>query len=147
VARLVRENYLSVEESAALDLTALAAFWNSPLGKKIIGHAGAVRRELPFTARFSAVEVAEITGKPPAAGMADEFVIVQGVADLVVLLPDEIWLVDFKTDAVRADELDAKLKTYAPQLKLYAAALEKIFSRKVSMRALHFLAAQRTETL
>lgn len=146
-ARLVRENYLSVEESAALDLTALAAFWNSPLGKQISSHAAAVRRELPFTARFTAAEIAEITGKKSAAGLENEFIIVQGVADLVVLLPTEIWLVDFKTDAVRADELAAKLHTYTPQLKLYAAALEKIFPKKVSLRALHFLAAHRTETL
>jgi len=62
----------------------------------------------------------------------------------VVLLPAEIWLVDFKTDDVRAGELEMKKRLYEPQLRLYAAALEKIFSRKVTQRALHFLAAQRT---
>jgi hypothetical protein len=40
--------------------------------------------------------------------------------------------------------LTEKIKTYTPQLQLYAAALGKIFSRKVSRRALHFLAARRT---
>ncbi len=146
-ARLVRENYLSPEEGASLDLTSLAAFWNSPLGKKISSHAAAVRRELPFTARFTSAEIAEITGKNSPTGMENEFVIVQGVADLVVLLPAEIWLVDFKTDALQASDLDEKLQTYAPQLKLYAAALEKIFPQKVLLRALHFLSAHRTETL
>ncbi len=77
--------------------------------------------------------------------MADEFVIVQGVADLVVLQPREIWLVDFKTDEVAAGALAGKVTLYAPQLRLYAAALEKIFARKVTLRALHFLAAGRTE--
>ena len=79
--------------------------------------------------------------------MEDEFVVVQGVADLVVLLPDEIWLVDFKTDDVRADELPAKIKIYTPQLKLYAAALAKIFSRPVTLCALHFFPARRTEKI
>ena len=37
----------------------------------------------------------------------------QGVADLVVLLPEEIWLVDFKTDEVRADDLPEKIKIYS----------------------------------
>jgi ATP-dependent exoDNAse (exonuclease V) beta subunit len=67
------------------------------------------------------------------------------VADLVVLRPDEIWLVDFKTDEVGQDDFLEKVQAYTPQLKLYAAALEKIFSRRVTLQALHFLAARRTE--
>jgi ATP-dependent helicase/nuclease subunit A len=147
IQRLVRENYLSADESAALDLGALAKFWDSDLGEKIRAHAANVRRELPFTARFSPAEIAKITGGKIAEGLAEEFIVVQGVADLVVLLPDEIWLVDFKTDAVAADRLAEKIKTYAPQLQLYAAALEKIFTRQVTLRALHFLAAGRTEKI
>ena len=147
-ARLQRENYLSPAEAAALDLEAVAAFWHSPLGKKILAHPAAVRRELPFTARFRPAELAPIIGGPTApAAIADEFVVVQGVADLVVLLPAEIWLVDFKTDAARPGELADKIKTYTPQLLLYAAALEKTFSRPVTVRALHFLAARRTEEI
>jgi ATP-dependent helicase/nuclease subunit A len=145
--RLAHEQYLSAEERAALDLPALAAFWDSKLGREICAHAADVRRELPFTASFSPAELAEITGRPTVPGLEDEFIVVQGVADLLVLLPQEIWLVDFKTDAVDADGLPEKLKTYAPQLKLYSAALEKIFGRKVTRRALHFLALQRTETV
>ncbi len=68
----------------------------------------------------------------------------QGVADLVVLLPEEIWLVDFKTDEVRADDLAGKTKIYELQLKLYASALAKIYSRPVTNCWLHFLAARKT---
>jgi ATP-dependent helicase/nuclease subunit A len=143
--RLACENYLSADECAALDLAALAKFWHSDLGKKIIAHAANVRRELPFTARFSPAELAAIIGGATVAGLEDEFVVVQGVADLVVLLPEAIWLVDFKTDEVGVGGLPEKIKTYAPQLKLYALALEKIFKRPVSLRALHFLSAGRTE--
>ena len=146
-ARLARENFLSADERAALDLDALASFWNSGLGEKIRANAENVRRELPFTARFSPAEIAESIGGKTVAELEGEFVVVQGVADLVVLLPQEIWLVDFKTDDVGADALPEKVKTYAPQLKLYAAALEKIFSRPVTLRALHFLTALRTETI
>jgi ATP-dependent helicase/nuclease subunit A len=142
--RLTRENYLSADERAVLDLDALAAFWNSPLGNKIIAHATDARRELPFTARFGPAELQAITGRPAEAGLEDEFVVVQGVADLVVLRPQEIWLVDFKTDDVKAGDLADKIKIYRPQLELYAAALEKIFARQVTLRALHFLTARRT---
>jgi ATP-dependent helicase/nuclease subunit A len=79
--------------------------------------------------------------------LEDEFVVVQGVADLAVLLPEEIWLVDFKTDEIRKDELPDRIKAYTPQLKLYAIALEKIYSRPVTARWLHFLAARTTVEL
>jgi ATP-dependent exoDNAse (exonuclease V) beta subunit len=69
---------------------------------------------------------------------------VQGVADLAVLLPEEIWLLDFKTDRVRANELAEKAKIYEPQLKLYAGALGRIYSRPVTHGWLHFLSARRT---
>ena len=78
----------------------IAAFWNSEPGRKIRAQAANVRRELAFTARFSPAELAAITGTKSAPGLKDEFVVVQGVADLVVLLPKEIWLADFKTDEI-----------------------------------------------
>ncbi len=145
--RLVHENYLSAEERAVLDLAALAAFWASPAGQKILARSGDVRRELPFTARFSPAELAPITRAPLDPALAGEFVIVQGVADLVVLLPDEIWLLDFKTDDLTPRELPEKVRLYTPQLQLYAAALEKIFTRPVTWRALHFLSLGRTQEI
>jgi ATP-dependent exoDNAse (exonuclease V) beta subunit len=99
---------------------------------------------LPFTAKFSPAELAEITGAKADGGLENEFVVVQGVADLVVLLPREIWLADFKTDQTRADELPDKTKLYKPQLKLYARAMEKIYSRPAAICWLHFLSARRT---
>ena len=143
--RLEREKILTADERAVLDLEALADFWGSPPGRKI--HAqppDSVKRESPFTAKFSPTELAEITGAKAEAGLENEFVVVQGVADLVVLLPKEIWLVDFKTDQVRAAELAEKIKIYEPQLKLYARALVKIYSKPVANCWLHFLAARKT---
>jgi len=146
-ARLEREKVLSVDEGAALDLEAVAGFWSSPPGKKIRAQAASVRRELAFTAKFSPQELAEIVGTQPEAKLEDEFMVVQGVADLVVLLPEEIWLVDFKTDEVHAGELPAKTKIYVPQLKLYARALSQIYSRPVTNCWLHFLSARSTVDL
>jgi ATP-dependent helicase/nuclease subunit A len=142
--RLEQEKVLSADERAVLNLEDIVAFWNSEPGRKIRAQAANVRRELAFTARFSPAELAAITGVKSAPGLEDEFVVVQGVADLVVLLPEEIWLADFKTDEIRQDGLPDKIKTYAPQLKLYAHALEKIYSRPVTERWLHFLAARKT---
>ena len=142
--RLEKENYLSAEEAEALDLEALADFWISDVGKAIRTHASHVRRELAFTAGFKPSELDEMFGREPDASLNGETIVVQGVADLVVLLPKEIWLVDFKTDDVRAKDLPEKIEIYSPQLKLYARALERIYSRPVTSCRLHFLAVRRT---
>ncbi len=142
--RLEREKVLSADERAALNLEDIAAFWNSEPGRKIRAQAASVRRELAFTARFSPPELAAITGLKSEPGLEAEFVVVQGVADLVVLLAEEIWLVDFKTDEITANGLREKQRLYEPQLKLYAQALEKIYSRPVTARWLHFLPARKT---
>jgi ATP-dependent helicase/nuclease subunit A len=145
--RLEREKILSAAERAALNLEDVAAFWDSEPGRKIRAEAANLRRELAFTARFSPAELESATGVKSALELKDEFVVIQGVADLVVLLPKEIWLVDFKTDDLNREELPARVKTYASQLKLYAQALEKIYSRPVTHCWLHFLAARRTENI
>jgi ATP-dependent helicase/nuclease subunit A len=149
--RLIGAEVLSAEEGRALDLAAIAAFWNSPAGRDIRRETASTHRELPFTARFSPAELAAVMGIPlePAASreLAGEFVVVQGVADLVVRLEKEIWLVDFKTDRLAAGELRTKTEHYQPQLKLYAGALEKIYGRPVTRRWLHFLAMGETVAL
>ncbi|HZV33003.1 MAG TPA: helicase-exonuclease AddAB subunit AddA [Verrucomicrobiae bacterium] len=139
--RLELEGALSAEEMGALDFTALAAFWQSEIGKKIRQNARFVRRELEFTARFAPGELKAQTAHVPEL-FDDEFVVVQGVADLAVILPEEIWLVDFKTDRMKPDELDQKRKLYEPQLRLYAQALNRIYNRPVSKMCLHFLAVK-----
>ena len=143
-ARLREAGGLSAEEFEALDFAALAAFWRSEVGRRIRARATEVRRELPFTARLSPADLAGV-GLPIQAGLAaDEFIVVQGIADLVVVSPAELWLLDFKTDQVREAGLNEKVKAYRPQLELYALALSRIYRRPVSERWLHFLSLGRT---
>jgi ATP-dependent helicase/nuclease subunit A len=103
-----------------------------------------LRREQPFTARFTSEELRAI-GLSNDMFPADEFVVIQGIADIVVFLEKEIWLLDFKTDDVRAATVDEKVKAYSPQLNAYAAALEKTFRRPVTQCWLHFLSAGQTK--
>jgi ATP-dependent helicase/nuclease subunit A len=138
--RLVRQNSLTSEEAALLDFKSLAKFWRSDLGKRIVAQKDAIRRELRFTARISAAEVADLVGKSVAPDLAKEFVVIQGVADLAVILPREIWLVDFKTDSVKPAEVAEKARFYEPQIKLYSRALSEIYQRPVSEAWLCFLA-------
>ena len=144
--RLVDEKFLTAEEAAHLDLSGLAAFWQSDLGKKIRAKSDLVRRELAFTARMSPTELA--TTPSAAPDFPDqEFVVVQGAADLIILQPEEILLVDFKTDHFAESQLADKVKTYEVQLRLYAKALHRIYQRPVTETYLHFLALRRTVPL
>jgi ATP-dependent helicase/nuclease subunit A len=145
--RLQHEKILSADEAAALDLAGIGAFWASREGRKILSQRKRVQRELPFTAKFSPAEVDVIIGAKTPPGLEDEFVVVQGVADLVVVLPGEIWLVDFKTDEINARGLAERRRLYEPQLKLYVEALSRIYSRPVTNCWLHFLAARQTVNL
>ena len=142
--RLRQAGRLGTEEFKALDFASLAAFWQSEVGQRIRARAAEVRREMPFTARLSPADLASV-GVPVRAGLAaDEFIVMQGIADLVVVGSAELWLLDFKTDQVPEAGLNEKVNNYRPQLELYALALSRIFSRPVSERWLHFLSLNRT---
>jgi ATP-dependent helicase/nuclease subunit A len=145
--RLSRAAILSDGELAALDFDALLAFWQSELGERIRAQQTTlIHRELPFTARMSGADLAALKLSGNAGLPDDEFVVVQGFADLAVILPGEIWLVDFKTDHVDSRELAAVVKFYVPQLKLYALALGRIYSRPVTESWLHFLSLNKSVT-
>jgi ATP-dependent helicase/nuclease subunit A len=203
-ARLRREGSLSEAQAACLDFKALAAFWQSEVGRQLLAQRDKVRRELAFTARFSPSELEDLQGGgdkleeltpqpsvpgravppvrrspgegacPPGEGSArlnplpspdggqgtarptvpsppntdqEEFVIVQGVMDLAVVKPEEIWVLDFKTDHFAEEELPAKIRLYRPQLSLYARAIARIYLRPVTRRWLHFFALGRTVEL
>jgi ATP-dependent helicase/nuclease subunit A len=142
-ARLEQEGALSAEEIALLDFKALASFGHSDLGRKICSRAPSARRELEFTARFAASELARLAGLAAPTELAEEFVVVQGVADLVVILPRELWLVDFKTDEITPGDISAKSSLYAPQLQIYALALSRIYRLPVTECWLYFLTGQK----
>ena len=145
--RMIGEGVLAREEIDWLNFNSLLQFWRSEVGKRILANHHKVRRELAFTARFSPAELPSVPNAAAPQEMKNEFVVVQGVADVAVILPKEIWLLDFKTDRVTATDLGAKIQIYQPQLNLYAQALERIYGKPVTERWLHFLACGETVSL
>jgi len=145
--RLRIDGVLTPEEIAALDLKSIAAFWNSDLGRQFRSQASAVQRELAFTARFSPNELAPFTGDPPDSQLEQEYIVVQGIVDLAVILTGEIWLLDFKTDEMKDSEVADKVKLYQPQLSLYSKALSRAYKRPVSQCWLYFLSIRQSVAL
>ncbi|SDF30161.1 helicase-exonuclease AddAB subunit AddA [Sporolituus thermophilus] len=120
--RLVAAEILLPEQAAAVDAAAIAAFFASPLGQRLLNAAWR-RRELAFCQVLPAANV------EPALAGTDETVFIQGVVDCLFAEPDGLVLIDYKTDQVKdGTEL---IKRYDVQLKLYAAAMEAIFRQPV----------------
>ncbi len=143
-ARMVEAGWLRAVDVAALNWEGLAGFWASELGEAVRRNAARVHRELPFTARVEVEELQALGLHPPGAALPeDEFVVVQGVVDLALILRDEIWLVDFKTDRVSAGDWREKARAYEAQLGLYGRALAGIYHRPVRRKWLYFLEISR----
>ena len=142
--RICQSGIIGPDEIAVLDFAALAAFWNSTVGRKVLEKRACLRREHPFTSRLKANEPAKSSDPKHEIVSSEEFVVLQGVIDLAVILPDEIWLLDFKSDQIKKSELDERARHYRTQVLLYAEALGKIYGRPVTERWLHFLAIRET---
>ena len=65
-------------------------------------------------------------------------VLLQGVADLVLLFEDHAEIVDYKTD--RVTDGQELIDRYAGQLEMYARAMEKCFHRPVKEHILYSFA-------
>jgi len=138
--RLENEGHLSADESAVIDTAKASDFWNGDVGRKFLEDREQVRRELPFTVAFKQTELEAFAGKPSADRPgADDLIIVQGIADLVLIRENEIWILDFKSDRVSPDELNERIARYRPQVQLYQQALERTCRRPVTRLWLHFL--------
>ena len=92
--------------------------------------ADEVLRELDFITALPAAEVLTAQGTAPAdsAAVAQAKVLVQGIADLVLVFPDHLELLDYKTDRRKSE--DDFLAAYRTQLDLYALAISKRFAPK-----------------
>jgi ATP-dependent helicase/nuclease subunit A len=134
--RLVAAGRLTEAQVGCLDFDALLAFWQSAAGLQWLTQKDSIRRELAFTARF-APRVPP--GENPETPLTGEFIVVQGVIDLCAILPEDIWLLDFKTDHGTREALEQKTREYRPQLELYAQALSRIYRKPVTRIWLYFL--------
>ena len=127
---LERPAFLSKDGLTAAEMgTALHAFLEhadfSALAK--ICAADEVLRELAFITALPAEAVLAAQGTEGVRAEGEQ-VLVQGIADLVLVYPDHLELLDYKTDR-RKTEADF-LRAYRAQLNLYALAIDKRFAPK-----------------
>ena len=135
IERMRAARYLSDREAVAVDAQAIVKLFASPLGRRMLG-AETLRREFKFSLLCPADEL--------LGAAADDEVLLQGVVDCCFEEDGELVIVDYKTDAVRTEEQLAERRAlYAPQLRAYAKACERIFKKRVKECELYFLSAGR----
>ncbi len=111
--RLLEEGYLDEATAGAVDIEKLRAFFSSSLARRMLEHP--VLREYEFILPVDP----QLLGAP---GHPEERVLVQGIADCVILESDGAVIVDYKTDLVKTPRQLAE--RYRPQLQLYRQAVE-----------------------
>ena len=130
IERLKNAEHITPAQAAAVEPERICALFASPIGQRIL-HADEVWRELRFSLLTDA---GKVFGVP-----AEESVLLQGVADCCIREGDALTVVDYKTDYVTADTLEARAVEYAPQLRAYAAALTRLLEKPVREGVLYFL--------
>lgn len=133
LAAMVKREQLSEEQAAAVNPDAVACFFSSTLGKRLLG-CKQVYRELPFTLAMPAHLVYPSIEKIENSG---EKVLVQGIIDCLADEGDGLLLIDYKTDRYSWDTLTTVTQRYKDQLNLYTQAVEKLTGHRVKGRYLY----------
>ncbi|TFD99258.1 helicase-exonuclease AddAB subunit AddA [Jeotgalibacillus salarius] len=139
VAKLIVREILTEEQAETVNVSHVTAFFQSPLGKRLLS-ASQVRREVPFTYATS----------PQKTGISqhvEDHVLIQGIADCVFEDAEGLVLLDYKTDYVDRTQPDAETilaERYRLQLSLYKKALEESLNRKIDEVYLYFFNADLT---
>ena len=135
--RQVDTQLVAPEIAEKLNVSRIRCFAESEAFAKICT-ADEVLRELAFITALPASAVLAAQGSPAQEAAVDEKVLVQGIADLVLVFPDHLELLDYKTDR-RKTEADF-LRAYRSQLNLYALAIDKRFApKKVTYKGIYSL--------
>lgn len=133
IAALTGAGFLTPREGEAVLVDTIVGLMRSPLGERLIRaeREGRIRREFRFSLLCPAEDFF------PEAPQED--VLLQGVVDCCFEEDGALVVVDYKTDRIGPDGVQARTDYYASQLRAYAAAMERILGKPAKERLLFFL--------
>jgi len=136
VQAIVEKEILTQEQADVIDLGAIAHFFQTAIGKRVIQSTD-LHREVPFSLTVNAEEVYSNWDD-----REKERVFIQGVMDLLLPVEGGWALIDYKTDTIKGtidqDKEDELRERYRVQMNLYAKALEEIWKQPVKEKYLYF---------
>ena len=124
VVRLKEEHFMDDTEADSINVKSISEFFDSDLGKKVL-ESKIVLREYAFLDTIDAEEYEEKLWKANK-----EKILLQGVADCVLMLEDHAVLIDFKTDRLQNE--DDFSNRYRKQLYYYRNSLQRILDKPIT---------------
>jgi ATP-dependent helicase/nuclease subunit A len=141
---LVSRRLLTKAQAKHVDLGAVEWFASTPLARRMASAGDRLLRELDF---HLAVAPDEFPGGAASDDPADQVMIRGRIDALLVDESGRLTVVDYKTDRVDTEAVAARAAFYAPQVRLYRRAMERLTPRAVEAVHLVFLGARRVVTL
>jgi ATP-dependent helicase/nuclease subunit A len=139
IEKLVKDDAIIQEIASQINTEPIVKFFKSKLGQIVLDKKTVVLREWPFTFAVPASQWDESASHQTRDGASDDFIIVQGIIDLLVKTPEGLVIIDFKTDCLSADGASKRAAIYRRQLDLYAQAASIILGQEVKSKWLCFL--------
>lgn len=132
IEEMVDQGLLKPETAALIHVEAIARFFESPLGRRLLG-AHTVKREQRFAMK---IRGEELTG---TSATRDE-IIVQGMIDCFFQEEDGWIIVDYKSDYFKNQkEKTEKVEAYQSQIFMYRQAVEIATNQPVKEAYLYLL--------
>ena len=134
VKRLLAQGFLTEEQAEMVRPEKITAFFDSPIGRKLRDGTDYLREF-----KFSILD----DGQHYDPDLVGEQVLLQGVVDCALLEADGITVVDFKTDYVTEETVEAVAARYRVQVDTYADALRRIYGKPIKEIYLYFFGLDR----
>ncbi|MBN2456762.1 MAG: helicase-exonuclease AddAB subunit AddA [Sedimentisphaerales bacterium] len=134
---LVHNGAIAESIAGFLDVSSIMSFFESNLGQLVLDKKSRVLREWPFTFALPTYQFSDMSGESPVT--SDEVIVVQGIIDMLLLSPDGLTVIDFKTNRITAEQAAQTSEGYRRQLQLYSMAAQKILKSRLCSSWLYFL--------
>ncbi|HTL28224.1 MAG TPA: 3'-5' exonuclease, partial [Tepidisphaeraceae bacterium] len=132
IEQLIAKKKLATACGDSLDLAAIEWLMQSEVGKLLCKHAKALRREVPIY--YPAVAEGLQASNDPM-----DRVMIRGQIDALIPADDGLVLIDYKTDRVTEETIDARAEFYRAQVESYGEAVRRITGQDVKATYLFFL--------
>ena len=143
--KLLSDQSITQNVAGFINAESIVTFFNSELGGMALDDNNKVYREWPFTFSLPTSIVSDDNLRDLQAKNEKEqkndgdFVIIQGIIDLLICTPKKLIIVDFKTDKITADQTQKQADFYRKQLDIYGRAAVAILNYKSISKWLYFL--------
>ncbi|MGI6668792.1 MAG: 3'-5' exonuclease [Acetivibrionales bacterium] len=137
LALMTANELLTEAEAETVKPEAIAAFFKSHLGKRILA-APKVYRETAFSIE---VKCSDILKDLPEDVSGDETMLLQGIIDCWFETDEGLVLLDYKTDHVPDGGSGIIRERYRTQIDYYTRALEQLTGKKVTERYLYLFSS------